>query len=188
MVLASFLASWSFGLNVWPFFPVCTLASFANTKAKIQIGNETKHWGQKTKRPKKRGQKTKRPKKRGQKTKIIGQNERPKWHFKYTQYNATGKKTCPSLSEASDRLSVPYQLSLFTHPDANDRLSVTHQLSLFTQPRIPEELSLQAKISNLGWCKFIESIKFSLCCINIFLPILWHFSLIFSCPSSSIPT
>ena len=60
------------------------------------------------------------------------------------------KKTCPSLSEASDRLGVPYQLSLFTHPDANDRLSVPHQLSLFTQPRIPEELSLQAKISNLG--------------------------------------
>ena len=158
MVLASFLASWSFGLNVWPFFPVCTLASFANTKAKIQIGNETKHWGQKTKRPKKRGQKTKRPK--DQEAKIRGQNERPKWH--------SGKKTCPSLSEASDRLSVPYQLSLFTHPDANDRLSVPHQLSLFTQPRKPEELSLQVKISNLGWCKFIESLKYSLCCINFF--------------------
>ena len=85
-----------------------------------------------------------------QEAKIRGQNERPKWHFKYTQYNATGKKTCPSLSEASDRLSVPYQLSLFTHPDANDRLSVPHQLSLFTQPRIPEGLSLQVKISNLG--------------------------------------
>ena len=103
------------------------------------------------KRP--RGQKSEAKRPRGQKREAKrprGQNERPKWHFKYTQYNATGKKTCPSLSEASDRLSVPYQLSLFTHPDANDRLSVTHQLSLFTQPRIPEELSLQVKISNLG--------------------------------------
>ena len=122
MVLASFLASWSFGLNFWPFpqFVLWPLLHIQRPKY-VQIGKETKHWGQKTKRPKKRGQKTKRPK--DQEAKIRGQNERPKWHFKYTQYNATGKKTCPSLSEASDRLSVPYQLSLFTHPDANDRLS-----------------------------------------------------------------
>ena len=145
-----------FGLLVfWPqclaFFPVCTSASLHVQRPKYKL----------EKRP---NIEAKRP--RGQKREA--KNERPKWHFKYTQYNATGKKTCPSLSEASDRLSVPYQLSLFTHPDANDRLSVPHQLSLFTQPRIPEELSQQVKISNLGWCKFIESLEFLLCCIKIF--------------------
>ena len=42
----------------------------------------------KKERPKDQEAKKERPK--DQEAKIIGQNERPKWHFKYTQYNATG--------------------------------------------------------------------------------------------------
>ena len=160
----------STSLWFWPlFWPLGLLASMFGLFPSLYFGLFCIYKGQNTNwkrdqtlRPKDQEAKKERPKDQEAK------NERPKWHYKYTQYKASGKKTCPSLSEASDRLSVPYQLSLFTHPDANDRLSVPHQLSLFTQPRIPEELSLQAKISNLGWCKFIESIKFSLCCINIF--------------------
>ena len=147
MVLASFLASWSFGLIVWPFSqfvlwpllhmqrPKYKLEKIPNIKAKRQRGQKRE-----AKRP--RGQKweakrPKGPKMRGQNGTSNMPNTKP-----HT------KKTCPSLSEASDRLSVPYQLSLFTQPDANDRLSVPHQLSLFTKPCIPEGLSLQVKISN----------------------------------------
>ena len=137
-----------FGLFPSLYFGLFCKYKGQNTNRKRDQTLRPKDQEAKKERPKDQEAKKERPK--DQEAKIIGQNERPKWHFKYTQYNATGKKTCPSLSEASARLSVPYQLSLFTHPDANDRLSVPHQLSLFTQPRIPEELSLQVKISNLG--------------------------------------